>query len=164
MEPLHQLDRDLQTAIPAQHRRRHHRTAGRQKHGSGGQGSLLDERLGVSAAVFKTEQQNVAEATSQIVNGQYVYRGVDYKSRGVELEANGEALPGLSIAGGYTYVHIEDNNGEKARQYVPTHSVRGSLTYRLPACPTPRSAAACSGKARPRSTATAASSKTPMPW
>jgi outer membrane receptor for ferric coprogen and ferric-rhodotorulic acid len=101
----------------------------------GVKGRLLDERLGVSAAVFKTEQQNVAEATSQIVNGQYVYRGVDYKSRGVELEANGEALPGLSIAGGYTYVHIEDNNGEKARQYVPTHSVRGSLTYRLPGLP-----------------------------
>ncbi|TFY84968.1 TonB-dependent siderophore receptor [Pseudomonas nabeulensis] len=98
-------------------------------------GRLLDERLGVTAAVFKTEQQNVAEATGAIQNGQYLYRGVDYKSRGVELEANGELLPGLSLAGGYTYVHIEDNNGEKARQYVPTHSVRGSLTYRLPGVP-----------------------------
>ncbi|PRA22361.1 TonB-dependent siderophore receptor [Pseudomonas poae] len=98
-------------------------------------GRLLDERLGVTAAVFKTEQQNVAEATGAIQNGQYLYRGVDYKSRGVELEANGELLPGLSLAGGYTYVHIEDNNGDKARQYVPTHSVRGSLTYRLPGVP-----------------------------
>ena len=101
----------------------------------GVKGRLLDERLGVTAAVFKTEQQNVAEATGAIVNGQYVYRGVDYKSRGVELEANGEVLPGVSLAGGYTYVHIEDNNGEKARQYVPTHSVRASLTYRLPGVP-----------------------------
>lgn len=101
----------------------------------GVKGRLLDERLGVTAAVFKTEQQNVAEATGAIVNGQYVYRGVDYKSRGVELEANGEILTGLSLSGGYTYVHIEDNNGERARQYVPTHSVRGSLTYRLPGVP-----------------------------
>ncbi|WP_455825564.1 TonB-dependent siderophore receptor [Pseudomonas graminis] len=101
----------------------------------GVKGQLLDDRLDVSAALFKTEQQNVAEATGQIVGGQYVYRGVDYKSRGLELEANGEALPGLSLSGGYTYVHIEDNDGEKARQYVPTHSVRGSVTYRLPGLP-----------------------------
>lgn len=101
----------------------------------GVKGRLLDERLGVTAALFKTEQQNVAEATGQIVGGQYVYRGVDYKSRGVELQANGEALPGLTLAGGYTYVHIEDNHGDKARQYVPSHSVRGSLTYRLPGLP-----------------------------
>ncbi|MEX3773840.1 TonB-dependent siderophore receptor [Pseudomonas sp. MYb118] len=102
---------------------------------AGVKGRLFDERLTVTAAVFKTEQQNVAETTGEIVGGQYLYRGVDFKSNGLELEASGELLPGLELAGGYTYVHIEDNQGEKARRYVPTQSLRGSLTYRLPSLP-----------------------------
>lgn len=102
---------------------------------AGIKGSLLDDRLTLTAAVFKTEQQNVAETTGEIINGQYAYRGVDFKSRGVELEASGEALPGLELAAGYTYVRIEDNDGDKARRYVPNHTVRGSVTYRLPGLP-----------------------------
>jgi outer membrane receptor for ferric coprogen and ferric-rhodotorulic acid len=100
----------------------------------GVKGRLLDERLMITAAVFKTDQQNVAESAG-FLNGSYVYRGVDYKSRGVELEASGEALPGLELAGGYTFVRIEDAEGDEARKYIPTHTLRGSLTYRLPALP-----------------------------
>ncbi|WP_338744670.1 TonB-dependent siderophore receptor [Pseudomonas putida] len=101
----------------------------------GVKGSLLEERLTVSAALFKTEQQNVAVTTGEIIGGQYAYRGEDNKSHGVELEASGEAMPGLDLAAGYTYVHIEDGDGEKTRRYVPSHSLRGSVTYRLPALP-----------------------------
>jgi outer membrane receptor for ferric coprogen and ferric-rhodotorulic acid len=101
----------------------------------GVKGTLLDERLNLNAAVFKTEQQNVAEATGEIANGQYLYRGIDYSSKGLELEASGEALPGLEVAGGYTYVWIVNNDGDKARQYVPTHTLRGSVTYRVPGVP-----------------------------
>jgi len=104
----------------------------------GVKGDLLDERMTVTAALFKTDQQNVAEATGQIVGGQYVYQGMDYKSHGVELEASGEALPGLEMGAGYTYVKIEDDHGDKAKQYVPTHSLRGSVTYRLPGLPKAR--------------------------
>ncbi len=103
----------------------------------GVKGRLLDERLTVTAAVFKTDQQNVAEPAG-IQGSQFVYRGADFKSRGVELEASGEALPGLELTGGYTFVRIEDANGDEARKYIPTHTVRGSLTYRLPALPQAR--------------------------
>ncbi|MFJ4386706.1 TonB-dependent siderophore receptor [Pseudomonas sp. NPDC089408] len=101
-------------------------------------GSLLEDRLTVSAALFKTEQQNVAVTTGEIVNGQYTYRGEDNDSQGVELEASGEAMPGLDLAAGYTYVHIEDDKGDKTRRYVPSHSLRGSVTYRLPSQPQAR--------------------------
>ncbi|WP_243245937.1 TonB-dependent siderophore receptor [Pseudomonas maioricensis] len=104
----------------------------------GVKGRLLEERLTVTAAVFKTDQQNVAELTGQIVGGQYVYRGADFKSRGVELEASGEALPGLELAAGYTFVRIEDADGDEARKYIPDHVLRGSLTYRLPGMPQAR--------------------------
>ncbi|MCF4998159.1 TonB-dependent siderophore receptor [Pseudomonas syringae] len=97
-------------------------------------GSLLDKRLNVTAAAFKTDQRNVAEF-AETVNGQNVYNPMNYKSHGVELQASGEALPGLEVLGGYTYVTIDNDDGDRARKYVPTHSVRGMLTYRLPSLP-----------------------------
>lgn len=103
----------------------------------GVKGSLLEDRLGLTAAVFKTRQQNVAEYAG-LVSNQYVYNGVDYKSRGIELQASGEALPGLDLLAGYTYVRIEDTNGDEARKYVPTHTLRGMATYRLPGLPKAR--------------------------
>ncbi|WP_277963287.1 TonB-dependent receptor [Pseudomonas sp. RIT-To-2] len=105
---------------------------------AGVKGSLLGDKLNVTAAVFKTDQQNVAVASGQISGGQYLYDTLDYKSHGVELEASGEALPGLEVAGGYTYVRIDNDDGERARKYVPQHSLRGSLTYRLPGMPQAR--------------------------
>ncbi|GFM82188.1 ligand-gated channel protein [Pseudomonas cichorii] len=102
---------------------------------AGVKGRLFDERLTVTAAVFKTDQQNVAELTGEIVGGQYVYRGTNVKSRGIELGASGEVLTGLELAGGYNFVRIEDDDGEEARKYIPTHTLRGSLTYRLPGLP-----------------------------
>ena len=104
---------------------------------AGVKGSLLDNRLNLTAAAFKTEQQNVAEYAG-LVDGRYVYNPMDYKSHGVELQASGEALPGLDLLGGYTYVRIDNDDGDRARKYVPTHSVRGMLTYRLPSLPKAR--------------------------
>ncbi|WP_296266485.1 TonB-dependent siderophore receptor [Pseudomonas sp. UBA6562] len=101
----------------------------------GVKGLLLDERLTLTAAAFKTEQDNVAELTGEFVGGQYLYRGTNFKSRGVELGASGEVLTGLDLSGGYTYVDIENDDGDHARKYIPTHSLRGSLTYRLPMLP-----------------------------
>ncbi len=102
---------------------------------AGVKGLLLDDRLTVTAAVFKTDQENVAELTGEIVGGQYLYRGANFKSRGIELGASGEAWPGLEVAGGYTFVRIEDDDGNEARKYVPTHTLRGSVTYRIPDLP-----------------------------
>lgn len=101
---------------------------------AGVKGSLLDDRLSLTAAVFKAEQQNVA-GNYTLVGSQYLYEAVDYKSHGVELQASGEALPGLELLGGYTYVRIDNDDGNKARKYVPTHTFRGLASYRLPFMP-----------------------------
>jgi outer membrane receptor for ferric coprogen and ferric-rhodotorulic acid len=101
---------------------------------AGIKGSLLDDRMNVSAAVFKTKQQNVGEI-ADYQNGRYLYNPVDYKSHGVELQASGEALPGLDLMGGYTYVRIDNEDGDRARKYVPSHTIRGLATYRLPGMP-----------------------------
>jgi outer membrane receptor for ferric coprogen and ferric-rhodotorulic acid len=101
---------------------------------AGVKGSLRDRRLDVTAAVFKTQQSNVG-ANPVLVGNQYQYDAVSYKSRGIELEASGEALPGLDLLAGYTYVHIDDADGDHARRYVPTHALRALATYRLPSLP-----------------------------
>ncbi|GAB7532227.1 TonB-dependent siderophore receptor [Pseudomonas sp. 3A(2025)] len=104
----------------------------------GVKGSLLDKRLNVTAALFKTEQQNVAEGTGEYQGSRQLYEALDYKSHGLELGAAGEIADGLELNGGYTYVRIDDDNGDRARKYVPTHTVRGSLIYRLPGLPQAR--------------------------
>jgi outer membrane receptor for ferric coprogen and ferric-rhodotorulic acid len=94
----------------------------------------MDDRLKVQAAVFKTQQSNVPGASDD-TSGHTLYATTDNKSHGVELEASGEALPGLDVLAGYTYVHIEDEEGDKSRRFIPTHSVHGMLSYRLPGLP-----------------------------
>ncbi|WP_342653630.1 TonB-dependent siderophore receptor [Pseudomonas sp. F3-2] len=100
----------------------------------GVKGSVMDERLNVTAALFKTEQQNVA-VDAGVVDGRQAYSPGDFKSHGVELQASGEVIDGLDVLAGYTYVRIDNDDGEKARKYVPTHSFRGMATYRLPGIP-----------------------------
>ncbi|WP_232430928.1 TonB-dependent siderophore receptor [Pseudomonas massiliensis] len=103
----------------------------------GMKGSLMDNKLDLTAAVFKTEQSNVA-SNGHYVGSQYRYDSADYKSRGIELEASGEAYPGLDVLAGYTYVHIEDAEGGQGRKYVPVHSFHGLMSYRLPMLPKAR--------------------------
>ncbi|WP_459208287.1 TonB-dependent siderophore receptor [Pseudomonas sp. MLB6B] len=97
-------------------------------------GSVLDQRLHLTGALFKTEQRNVVVST--------VYDGVqnlsipgDIKSHGVELQASGEVSPGIDLLAGYTYVHIDNDDGDRARKYVPAHAFRAMATYRLPSLP-----------------------------
>lgn len=97
-------------------------------------GSIMDERLHVTAALFKTEQRNVA-VYGGIENGRQYYTADEFKSHGVELQATGEVMPGLDLMAGYTYVRIDNDDGDRARKYVPSHALRGMLTYRLPALP-----------------------------
>ncbi|MGI4839527.1 MAG: TonB-dependent siderophore receptor [Janthinobacterium lividum] len=101
---------------------------------AGLKGSVLDNRLDLTAAVFKTQQSNAMGSYIQS-GSQYLYQTTDYKSHGIELQASGEALPGLDLMGGYTYVRIDDEDGDKTRRYVPTHSFHGMASYRLPGMP-----------------------------
>lgn len=98
---------------------------------TGVKGELFDGRLNVSAAVFKTKQDNIAESAG-FVNGRQAYSGANYLSEGYEFEVSGEVLPGLQAVAGYTYVDIQDENHGHGKTYVPKHLVRASATYRVP--------------------------------
>jgi outer membrane receptor for ferric coprogen and ferric-rhodotorulic acid len=98
-------------------------------------GSLLEHKLNVSAAVFKTDQQNVALDTGDTIGTQSVYEGVDYKSRGIELEASGQLADGLQLSGGYTYTRIINPDDNRGLRYVPQHTIKTAVTYRVPQLP-----------------------------
>ncbi|MFP6860722.1 TonB-dependent siderophore receptor [Pseudomonas sp.] len=99
-------------------------------------GELLDGKLNVSAAVFKTKQSNVAESLRfDPVSGKQLYDGADYLSEGYEVEVSGEVLPGLQVMGGYTYVDIQNADHSHGRTYAPKHMLRASTVYRIPQHP-----------------------------
>ncbi|PAA14644.1 TonB-dependent siderophore receptor [Pseudomonas fragi] len=103
---------------------------------AGIKGHLLDKKLDVSAAVFHTQQDNVATYSGFNPSlGGYLYDGMSYKSSGVELEASGELAPGLQISGGYTYVYITDADNNRGRKFIPRNALSTSMTYKLPMAP-----------------------------
>ena len=103
---------------------------------AGIKGHLLDKKLDVSAAVFHTQQDNVATYSGFNPSlGGYLYDGMSYKSSGIELEASGELAPGLQISGGYTYVYITDADHNRGRKFIPRNALTTSMIYKLPMAP-----------------------------
>lgn len=100
---------------------------------TGLKGEWLDGRLNANLALFRTEQSNVAEVAGTS-GGTTIYQAVDgMTSKGVELELAGEILPGWEANAGYSYVDIEDNQGNGAKRYTPSQLVKVATSYRLPA-------------------------------
>lgn len=102
---------------------------------AGIKGELLQQKLNVSLAVFRTEQDNVAEMAGMSGATAY-YRGVEgITSQGYEVELSGEVLEGLQATAGYTFVDITDAEDRHAITYAPKHLLRASASYRLPQMP-----------------------------
>ncbi len=95
-------------------------------------GELFDDRVNVSLAIFRTEQDNLAEFV-EMVEGKNRYRSVDgITSEGYEVEVSGELLQGLQATAGYTFVDIRDADDKHAVPYSPKHLLKASSTYRIP--------------------------------
>ena len=97
---------------------------------AGLKGEWFGGRLNASAAVFQARQNNTAEAAGfDATLGRTIYRGVDAKSQGIELEVGGQIAPGLQATGGYTIMRIEGDDGRPARTFVPRNTARLNVTY-----------------------------------
>ncbi|MCL7751422.1 TonB-dependent siderophore receptor [Guyparkeria hydrothermalis] len=102
--------------------------------------ALFDERVDATAAVFRTEQNNTATLAGTFNNPRpgyfnYYEASGDLTSEGIELTLAGEILPGWRASGGYTYLEIEDSDGERARTFIPEQMLRAQTTYQLPFWP-----------------------------
>nr|WP_246358328.1 TonB-dependent siderophore receptor [Sphingomonas zeae] len=96
----------------------------------GFKGEWYDGRLNAAVSVFRVRQDNFAEAAGfDPTIGQTIYRGVNSKSEGVELEFGGQLLPGVQATGGYTIMRIRGDDGMPTRTFVPRQTARLNLTY-----------------------------------
>ena len=98
---------------------------------------VFDERLSLSAAIFRTEKVNARTSginpgdPPTVLDGEQVVQGV-------ELGAAGEITRNWSVFAGYTYLHTEVEKSNTAAENgagfsnSPEHSFNLWTTYRLP--------------------------------
>ena len=66
-------------------------------------------------------------------SGERAYRAVQgAKTRGVEIEANGEVLPDWNTTASYSHSITKDADGERLNTVAPANLVKLWTTYRLP--------------------------------
>lgn len=101
----------------------------------GVKGSYFGGRMNTGLALFQISEKNRA-VTDPSNNNYYVAQG-EARSRGIELTASGEVLPGLTVSGGYTYtaMQIFENSNSVGANYnvtTPKHLFKLWTNYQLP--------------------------------
>lgn len=96
--------------------------------------SWFDGGLYASAAVFQTDQHDVAEwVSSNPVTGVDIYRMIDgTTTRGFELEAAGAISDRWNASLGYTYRYSKDADGKELYTNQPRSSLKLATSYRVP--------------------------------
>ncbi|AZN63007.1 TonB-dependent siderophore receptor [Acinetobacter johnsonii] len=107
---------------------------------TGLKGEFLDGQLNASLAVFKTQQDNVAEAIDNVfipdANGdptkEQAYRSVDgVESKGIEFELDGKITNNWDMSFGVAHFNAEDANGKKVQTTAARTSANLFTKYTL---------------------------------
>ncbi|MGN7158596.1 TonB-dependent siderophore receptor [Sphingomonas sp. SAFR-052] len=97
---------------------------------AGLKGEWFAGRLNASVALFQARQNNTAEAAGfDATIGQTLYRGVDAKSQGVEVEVSGQIAPGVQATGGFTAMRIRGTDDQPVRTFVPRNTARLNIVW-----------------------------------
>ncbi len=101
--------------------------------------AYFDGRLNASLAVFRIEQDNVAEwIDTNTATNEGIYKATSgATTKGLELEVAGELMEGWNLSAGYTYARSRDADEQHIYGFPmstskPEHLVRVFTTYRLP--------------------------------
>ncbi|WP_286270929.1 TonB-dependent siderophore receptor [Thalassotalea hakodatensis] len=101
----------------------------------------FEDNLLISVAAFKTEQENLYDFIEfgdgdGIDDDDYsddfnysLYRGVTVDSNGFELEVTGNISQEWSVQGGYTFLTMDDENGDEARTFIPRKTLKLLADY-----------------------------------
>lgn len=92
-----------------------------------------NKSLLVSAALFKTYQDNLAQFSGmrQVndVDIRYYSASDRIKSKGYEIDISGQLSDSVSINGGLANVRVDNNDGERIKQGIPTSTYTLGLSY-----------------------------------
>jgi outer membrane receptor for ferric coprogen and ferric-rhodotorulic acid len=99
---------------------------------AGLKGEFLGGRLNLSAAVFRMEQDNYAEATGELTpSGGTAYRGLmGVRTDGYEVELSGQLLPGWQAHVGYTH-SVPRQDDARVSTETPEDQLTLYSSYRL---------------------------------
>ncbi|MFZ5748458.1 MAG: TonB-dependent siderophore receptor [Pseudomonadota bacterium] len=93
-------------------------------------GEWMGGKLNASAAIFQARQNNTAEAAGfDPVTGRTIYKGVDAKSQGIELEVAGQPAAGVQVTGGLTFLRVRGEDDAPVRTFVPRNTGRLNVTW-----------------------------------
>ncbi|MGK5024823.1 TonB-dependent siderophore receptor [Janthinobacterium sp. RB2R34] len=98
-------------------------------------GAYLDGRLNASLALFETRLDNAAQmiAGTTTPGGAQAYIGADgTKSRGVELDVQGELARGWNLYAGVAHFTAHDGMGVRFNSQLPRSTAQLSTTWQLP--------------------------------
>ncbi|MEB6338121.1 ferric-rhodotorulic acid/ferric-coprogen receptor FhuE [Serratia rhizosphaerae] len=96
----------------------------------------LSSRLTTSLAIFRIEQDNVAQSTGHVIPGtaETAYSPAQGTvSKGIEFEVNGAVTDNLQMTFGATRYVAEDSKGEAVNPMLPRTSVKLFAAYNPPA-------------------------------
>lgn len=98
----------------------------------------MNSRLTTTLAVFRIEQDNVAQSTGVPIagsNGDTAFKAMDGTvSKGVEFEVNGAITDNWQMTFGATRYVADDNDGNAVNPNLPRTTVKLFTRYNLPAC------------------------------
>lgn len=115
--------------------------------GSSLEGGIKSEwfggRLYATASLFRARQNGLAAYAGDFGDptgpcptggkiGSSCYTGVDTTSKGFEIELAGKITDNWSLSGGYTGLKIEDQDGNRARTWLPNRTLKLATTYTVP--------------------------------
>ncbi|SBS31154.1 Ferripyoverdine receptor precursor [Marinomonas spartinae] len=97
--------------------------------------TYLNGRLNASVAVFETDLNNAAQfvAGSRTPSGAQAYKGSNgTKSRGFELDLQGQLAQGWNVYAGLSHFTAHDGNDVRLNSQIPRTTAKLFTTYQLP--------------------------------
>jgi outer membrane receptor for ferric coprogen and ferric-rhodotorulic acid len=95
---------------------------------------FFDDQLLTTIAIFRAEQDNYAEYSGfDTESGLSYYHGIDVDSTGFELEAAGRINDVWTLQAGYTYLELENPDGDDVRTFVPRKTFTLGTRYAVAA-------------------------------
>ncbi|CAI3948018.1 Outer membrane receptor for monomeric catechols (Fiu) [Commensalibacter communis] len=101
----------------------------------GGKWSLLNQRVGITAALFRLDKSN--QIVSDPISGDVTSSGDTVRNEGIELGISGNVLKNWDVYGGFAAYHSDVKSSQTAGakgnrvQYVPTQQGNLWTTYKI---------------------------------